>query len=84
MTDFTTCWAGQYNVRCIKLQPGAKFSSDDLITECRKVGAIFCEDGPTDECFVVDLGRGVGPEIWTENALRRSARNTEREGRNDP
>ena len=63
--------SGQYGVPCIKIdQPGP--SAEEVITACRDHGAVFYEDGPDDECFVVDIGRGVGPELYTERALRGS------------
>lgn len=67
-----TRYAGQYDTACVGLQRGNMPTADELIEECRLVGAIFYEDGPDDECFVVDFDRGVGPELYTERALRGS------------
>lgn len=53
--------------------PDGKWSADDLMDECRRIGAVYYEDGPDDECFVVVLRPHIGPELWTESALRRSA-----------
>lgn len=65
-------YSTQYGTLCLVLAQGEALEPDIIIEECRELGAIFYEDGPDDECFVVDIGRGVGPELWTENALRRS------------
>ena len=62
----------QYATPCIALEEGEQISADDLMEECREAGAIYYEEGPDDECFVVDIGRGVGAELWTERALKGS------------
>lgn len=65
-------YAAQYGTPCIIVSKPDLPSADDLIEFCRENSAIFYEDGPDDECFVVDIGRGVGPEIWTARALQGS------------
>ena len=65
-------YARQYRTTAVVLGDGDRPTADELIEECRNIGAIFHEDGPDDELFVVDIGRGVGPELWTERALRGS------------
>ena len=67
-------YSTQYDTPCLELPQGQSLDPDVVIEECREMGAIFYEDGPDDECFVVDVGRGVGPELWTECALRRTIR----------
>lgn len=47
-------------------------SADMIIKYARKIGAIYHEDGPDDECFVVWLRKEIGPELWTEQSLRGS------------
>lgn len=60
----------QYDKPCLVLEQGHDLSSAEIIDVCRSLGAVFYEDGPDDECFVVDVARGVGPELWTPRALR--------------
>ena len=62
----------QYN--CPALFPDGGETADDIIRKCRDAGAIFFEDGPDDECFVVSLRSDIGPELWTESAIRKSRR----------
>lgn len=64
-------YSTQYETAAIV--PSDPFSPDDLMDECRRVGAIYYEDGLDDECFVVVLRPDIGPELWTESALRRAA-----------
>jgi hypothetical protein len=52
--------------------PDGGETADDIIRLCRSSGAIFHEDGPDDECFVVALRPKSGPELWTEISLRKS------------
>ena len=52
-----------------------KETADEIIQRARDDESIFYEDGPDDECFVLDVGRGVGPELYTEEAIRRSTTN---------
>jgi hypothetical protein len=68
--EMHTVWSPQYRVPCVVAL--WRNSADDVIDHCRDMGAIFHEDGADDECFVVVLRRDVGPELWTEQALRRS------------
>lgn len=51
--------------------PDGGETADDIIRMCREAGAIVEEDG---ECFVVALRPRIGPELWTETALRKSFR----------
>lgn len=66
-----TVWSDQYNVRAVVV--GDETNFDAVAEECRRVGAVFYEDGPDDECFVVVL-REVGPELYTPRALEGSLR----------
>ncbi|MGI9297061.1 MAG: hypothetical protein ACR2QC_04085 [Gammaproteobacteria bacterium] len=63
-------YSWQYKTPCLLLEEEDMPSSQEIINQCRDIGAIFYEDGPGDECFVVDVARGVGPELWTPRALR--------------
>jgi len=60
----------QYKCPAVFPEPGE--TADDIIRGCRKYGAIFREDGPDDECFVVAMRPNIGAELYTEAALRRS------------
>lgn len=70
--ELHTQWSDQYEKPCV-IPFGD--SADKVIEHCRKMGAIYYEDGPDDECFVVVLRRDIGPELWTEDTLRRSIAN---------
>ena len=59
----------QYGKPCVWPEPGD--TAHDLMAKCREVGAIYHEDGPDDECFVVALRPTIGAELWTEAALTR-------------
>ena len=61
----------QYGTPCVIYNDPTE-TADDVIETCREIGAIFHEEGPDDECFVVELRRDIGPELWTEGALRRN------------
>lgn len=61
--------AEQYGVPCVVLD-GTEAASE-VICFARESEAIYYEDGPDDECFVVQLP-GRPQELYTENALRRS------------
>lgn len=60
----------QYGCACVVVFPGD--AGNKVIEHCRNMGAIYREDGATDECFCVVLRFDVGPELYTETALRRS------------
>jgi hypothetical protein len=62
--------SAQYGCPAVVARQG--MTADDIIKACRDIGAIFHEDGPDDECFVVEVRSEVGPELWTERALRGS------------
>lgn len=70
--EMHTDWSDQYQKPCIILPEGHGCSADEVIKHARHMGAIDREDGPDDECFVVELRADIGPELWTEEALRRS------------
>jgi hypothetical protein len=70
--EMHTCYSPQYNTPCVVALWNE--SADRIIAHCRRMGAIFHEDGPDDECFVVVLRPDIGPELWTESALRRGRR----------
>lgn len=63
-------FAEQYGTACCV--PYADETADELIERCQMEGAVFYEDGPADECYVVQLRPDVGPEIWTAAALRKA------------
>lgn len=68
--EMHTVWSDQYRCSCVVVYPSDK--AIDIIEHCRIMGAIYHEDGPDDECFCVVLRFNVGPEIYTEAALRGS------------
>lgn len=60
-------FAVQYGIPCVVAVEGARAA--DVIDECWRVGAVRTVDG---EEFCVQLRADVGPELWTEESLRRS------------
>ena len=62
----------QYDTSAVILREGQGPDADTVIAYCRDIGAIFYEDSRGDQCFVVSLRPKVGPELWTERALRGS------------
>lgn len=60
----------QYGVPCVVALQNE--GADTIIKYAREIGAIFHEEGPDDECFVVWLRKDIGPELWTERSLRGS------------
>ena len=71
--EMHTDWSDQYQRPCIIIpEKGERYTADNVIAHARRMGAIYHEDGPDDEGFVVELRADVGAELWTEEALRRS------------
>lgn len=58
--------------QCPVIFPEEGDDVEQIIKACREEGAIFHEEGPSDELFVVQLRPNIGPELWTERALRES------------
>lgn len=67
-----TMWSDQYKKGCVVVEAGDTL--DEIIAKANDEGAFYF-DGE-DECFVIDFRdkpeRQVGPELYTEEALRRS------------
>lgn len=59
----------QYGIPCVVAFP--QDSAERIIEHCRRMGAIWTQD-PDGEQFCVVLRFDVGPELWTESALRKS------------
>lgn len=60
-------YSKQYLKPCVVAEAGD--TAQTIIDACRDACAIFREDG--EECFIVSI-RTVGPELYTEDALRGS------------
>lgn len=39
---------------------------------CRDAGALYFEDPESEPCYIVIIRPDIGPELWTERALRGS------------
>ena len=65
-----TEYSRQY--QCPSVIPDGAATYEDIVEACRDQGAIYYEDGPEDECFVVTLRPNIGPELWTPRALKNS------------
>jgi hypothetical protein len=62
-------WAAQYACPAVVVQEGD--DADAVVAFARELGAVSFLEG--DESLVVEL-RDVGPELYSEDALRRSLR----------
>lgn len=63
-------YASQYGTACVVIEDGDRASD---VIDCAVMNeATYLED--EEECVVADFQRGVGPEIYTKEALRRSIR----------
>jgi hypothetical protein len=62
-------FSGQYEVPCVAIADPSIVDADWLIKKCREVNAVRNVDG---EEFCVELRYEIGPELWTEESLRRS------------
>lgn len=71
-SNMKTMWSDQYKKGCVVVEAGDTL---DEIIEKAKDNDAFYFDGE-DECFVISFEdkpeRLVGPELYTEEALRRS------------
>jgi hypothetical protein len=67
-------FADQWNIPCVIPQPGE--TADDVMQRCQEAGAIYTGEGEEDFCVM--LRPDVGPEIYSESALRRSLKGGEK------
>ena len=63
-------WSGQYHCACVVPEPGD--TSQDVINECCRVGAVYRGYGEMVNLYVVALRPDVGPELWSRGALKMS------------
>lgn len=71
MTQTRVIYSDQYSLPCISVEDRGLIAFEDLIAQCHAAGAIR-QDDPDGPEYVVELRADVGPELWTESALRRS------------
>jgi hypothetical protein len=73
--------SAQYHVPAIELEESdfTTGTATEIFNALKSLadeeGAYYYEDdgeGKEVECFVLDFGRGVGPELYTETATKRS------------
>lgn len=68
-----TKWSDQFKKSCVVVEAGD--SLDEIIAEADNIDAYYF-DGE-DQCLVIefqdDPNRLIGPELYTEEALRRSS-----------
>lgn len=62
-------FAEQYSVPCVAID-GTE-TADEVIRHARESEAVYYEDGPDDECFVIQFPDRP-QELYTGEALRRS------------
>lgn len=68
-----TIYSGQYNCACIAIEDGD--TAEDVIERCQIDGAIFNEpvdESTTEETYCIQFPTRGFPELYSENALRRS------------
>lgn len=68
-SDYRVTFSDQFNVACIAVENPDYMNADALIAICEDSEAILNNDGVE---YVVELRPDVGPELWNEDALRRS------------
>lgn len=59
----------QFNIPCVV--PDAGESADEVIEACLDQGALLDTD-PDGREFCIQFRDDVGPELWTESAVRRT------------
>lgn len=69
MSRVSEKWSDQYGIPCIAVESPDFVNVDALIARCEEIGAVRKVDGIE---FCVELRDEVGPELWTEDSLRRS------------
>lgn len=62
-------WSDQYGIPCVSVESPDFANADALIAMCETIGAVRTVDGIE---FCAELRDDVGPELWTEESLRRS------------
>lgn len=68
MSDMREAFSDQYQIPCVDVEDPASTNADALISMCELIGAVRRVDG-VEYCVAL---RDVGPELWTESALRKS------------
>lgn len=68
-SEMRESWSEQYSLPCVSVESPDFANADALIAMCGDLGAIRRVDGIE---FCVELRDEVGPELWTEESLRRS------------
>lgn len=64
-------WSDQYELPCVSVENYRNANADSIIAECELEGAVRRVDGVE---YCVELRSDIGPELWTEESLRRSCR----------
>lgn len=72
MGKFRQTFSVQYQKPCLVV-PDDDFDPEEVMAECRRIGAIRDED-PDGPEFVAMLRPEAGAELWTERALRKSTK----------
>lgn len=62
--------AEQYGIACVSVEDYNRINPDVLINECIEAGAVWDRD-PDGREYCCQLREENGPELWTEEALRR-------------
>lgn len=67
-SDYRVTFAAQFGIACVSVENPDTMNADALIAICEDSEAVRYMDGVE---YCVEL-RDVGPELYTESALRRS------------
>lgn len=73
-SDLRECWSDQFELPCVSVEACDYAHPDSVIQLCEQIGA-YRDIDPEGREYCAELcgeQRDVGPELWTESALRRS------------
>lgn len=68
-SDIRETWSAQYQLPCVCVEDCDRIEAVAVIAFAEGIGAIRRDDGIE---YCVELREEIGPELWTEESLRRS------------
>lgn len=68
-SELRESWSEQYQLPCVCVEAPDFVTYHEVACVCDAIGAIRREDGIE---YVVELRPDIGPELWTDESLRRS------------
>lgn len=73
MSELREIWSEQYGIPCVAVENPNTANAFAVIAMCEGPGAVRDED-PEGREYCVELRNEIGPELWTESALKRSCK----------